>query len=207
MRYEWSKDEERYLIQNYPNHTAKEIADKLGRSERSVYFRASLLNLKKDMEFIRAIGRKAAKHPLSVATRFKKGNISPNKGKKLSAETYEKVKRTMFHKGCRPHNTAPVGTHRITKDGYEEVKVAEQGRWKGLHRIVWEEAFGEIPKGSAVIFKNGDKRDVRLENLMLVSRRELLRLNDEKTREWRQTTIIINQAKKELEKWKERQKE
>ena len=42
MRYEWSKEEERYLMQNYRNHTAQEIADKLGRSERSVYFRASL---------------------------------------------------------------------------------------------------------------------------------------------------------------------
>lgn len=38
------------------------------------------------------------------------------------------------------------------------------------HREVWQEAHGKIPKGFVVHALNGDKRDVRLENLAAVPR-------------------------------------
>ena len=38
------------------------------------------------------------------------------------------------------------------------------------HREVWQEARGEIPKGWVVHALNGDKRDIRLENLAAVPR-------------------------------------
>jgi hypothetical protein len=38
------------------------------------------------------------------------------------------------------------------------------------HREVWQEAHGEIPKGWLVHALNGDKRDIRLENLAAVPR-------------------------------------
>lgn len=42
---------------------------------------------------------------------------------------------------------------------------------------LWEKANGPIPNGHALIFKNGIKADCRLDNLMLVSRAELLAMN------------------------------
>ena len=38
------------------------------------------------------------------------------------------------------------------------------------NREVWQEAHGKIPKGFLVHTLNGDKRDVRLENLAAVPR-------------------------------------
>ncbi|KKN17869.1 hypothetical protein LCGC14_0961480 [marine sediment metagenome] len=38
------------------------------------------------------------------------------------------------------------------------------------NREVWQEAHGEIPKGFLVHALNGDKRDIRLENLAAVPR-------------------------------------
>ncbi len=38
------------------------------------------------------------------------------------------------------------------------------------HREVWQEVHGKIPKGFLVHVLNGDKRDVRLENLAAVPR-------------------------------------
>ena len=39
-----------------------------------------------------------------------------------------------------------------------------------IHREVWQEAHGEIPKGWLIHALNGDKRDTRLENLAAVPR-------------------------------------
>ena len=61
---------------------------------------------------------------------FKKGLIPHNKGKKMPAETYQKVKGTMFKKGNIPKNHREVGSERITVDGYVEIKVAEPNKWK-----------------------------------------------------------------------------
>jgi len=38
------------------------------------------------------------------------------------------------------------------------------------HREAWQEAHGKIPKGFVVHALNGDKRDIRLENLAAVPR-------------------------------------
>jgi hypothetical protein len=42
---------------------------------------------------------------------------------------------------------------------------------------VWEAANGPLPAGHAIAFKNGDKTDIRLENLECIARRELMARN------------------------------
>lgn len=110
--------------------------------------------------------------------RFKPGDVPFNKGKK--GISYEGMKATQFKKGNRPANWVPIGTKRISKDGYIEVKVAD-GRlnknWKAKHIQVWETANGPVPKSHVVIFGDGNKRNFNLNNLLLVSRAQLARLN------------------------------
>lgn len=78
----------------------------------------------------------------------------------------------MFQKGQACWNHKEVGSERVNVDGYLEVKVAEPNKWQLKHRIVWEKANGTIPKGHNVQFKNGNKQDLRIENLYLISKAE-----------------------------------
>ena len=56
-------------------------------------------------------------------------------------------------------------------------KLKVMGRWFTKHRWTWEQHHGEIPKGMVVSFKNGIRTDCRIENLILLTRSELVRLN------------------------------
>nr|DAU70930.1 MAG TPA: homing endonuclease [Caudoviricetes sp.] len=112
--------------------------------------------------------------------RFEKGNIPNSKGQKMSKEQYEKCKPTMFKKGHIPKNHREIGSERITKDGYTEVKIADPDVWKLKHRLIYEEHYGEIPAGYFVIFGDGDKLNFDINNLILVSRSELLLMNRNK---------------------------
>lgn len=112
-----------------------------------------------------------------VNTCFSKGHIPMNKGLKqeeyLSAEAIERTKATRFGPGHAPANELPIGTIKKDSDGYLMKKVQAHGtqrqRWECLHRLVWEENNGPIPNEMLVSFKNGNKDDVRIENLMLIS--------------------------------------
>lgn len=83
----------------------------------------------------------------------------------------------MFKKGHRPSNYCPVGTVRIKGDGYTYVKITDPGVWKQKHVLVWEAVNGPRPKGHKLIFADGNKQNFRLENIILVSNAEHVRLN------------------------------
>ena len=116
-----------------------------------------------------------------VNTRFQKGHEPQNKGQKMSPEVYEKVKHTMFQKGHTPANKMEVGEFTHTTDGYLIRKVQEDGtqreRFEFVHRAVWEEHHGEIPKGKMVSFLDGDKDNCNIENLFLIDNETNLEMN------------------------------
>lgn len=100
--------------------------------------------------------------------RFEKGHVPANKGQKgFAAPGSEKG---WFAKGHTPKNHRPVGSERISKDGYIEIKIAEPNKWKLKHRVIWEKYNGEIPKGHIVGFRDGNKTNTDINNLVLVSR-------------------------------------
>lgn len=173
----WTKEEINILLRDYqdPNIFSADIAKRLDRTLSQVYNKARTMGLKAPLERIRLAGKLGTNHPNAVAHRFKKGSIPPNKGKKMSPEVYEKVKETMFKKGNSPVNHREVGSERINVDGYIEIKVAEPNRWKLKHRIIWEQVYGEIPKGYNVQFKNQNPKDCRIDNLYLISKSEQMR--------------------------------
>ena len=115
---------------------------------------------------------------------FEKGHVSHNKGKKgWCAVGCEK---SWFKPGCTPSDWRPVGSERVTIDGYTEVKVSDirtqnnrlrQKNWKHKHVVIWEQANGSVPKSHIVIFADGNKQNFNLDNLVLISRRENAVLN------------------------------
>ena len=104
--------------------------------------------------------------------RFIKGHTPWNKGLKGTTG----FSPTRFKTGDRPANWMPVGTERIV-EGYIEVKIGEPRTWRSKHRIIWERKHGPVPGGHVVIFADGNPRNFRLDNLLLVTRGELATLN------------------------------
>lgn len=104
--------------------------------------------------------------------RFKKGSVPPNKGTKGLTG----ANKTSFKKGQSPWNTKPIGYERIdNKDGYVHIKIAEPNIFALKHRHEWEKHYGPVPDNHVVAFKNQDKTDCRIENLILMSKAEMVR--------------------------------
>ena len=105
---------------------------------------------------------------------FEKGSIPINKGTKGLTS----ANKTSFKKGQITWNKKPVGYERVcSKDGYILIKTAEPGLFELKHRVVWEKEKGLIPSGHVIAFKNQDKTDCRIDNLILMSKSEMARYN------------------------------
>lgn len=174
----WTKEEDDLMRELYvkPDVMSSEIAQRVGRSRSSIYSRAATLGLKAPDEKASIAGKMSSQNPKTVATRFRKGHVPGNKGKKMRPEVYARCAPTMFKKGHRPSKWRPVGSSRINVDGYVEVKVSDEPpKWLLKHRIVWEQAYGPIPPGCNIQFRNHDTTDCRLENLYLITKRDQLK--------------------------------
>lgn len=93
-----------------------------------------------------------ANHPNAVATRFKKGNRS----------------------GRANDNYQPIGTERLSQDGYREIKIHDgmplQSRWRLVHLVEWEKINGSIPKGQCLKCLDGDRANVDPSNWQMIPR-------------------------------------
>lgn len=106
--------------------------------------------------------------------RFNKGCTPFNKGKKKYWIGGEK---TQFKAGNRPHNYKPIGTERVNGDDYVDIKIEDPNKWKGKHILTWEYHNGPVPKGCVIIFGDGNRRNFDLDNLIMISRKQLSTLN------------------------------
>lgn len=106
--------------------------------------------------------------------RFKKGQEPWNKDK---PKTWKGGEETQFKKGNKPLNHRPVGSERINIYGYTEVKTAEPSVWSLKHQVVWEKNNGPIPEGCVIIFGDGDKKNIKIDNLVIATKAELMQMN------------------------------
>lgn len=106
---------------------------------------------------------------------FQAQHVPFNKGMKgICAAGSEKG---WFKKGDMPSNHDIVGTEKIQIDGYIKVKITEPNIWKLKHQLEYEKYNGPIKKGYAVIFGDGNRQNFNINNLILVTRYQLLTLN------------------------------
>lgn len=158
------KEEKDFFTEYVPGHTYKEI-----QAEFCKRFNKPI-TLNQVKGYIIRNGLKTG-----TDGRFQKGNTPHNKGSKgCYAPGMEKG---WFKKGHTPLNYKPVGSERISKDGYIEIKVKDPNKWKLKHRYLWEKHNGKIPKGMILIFKDNNKLNVCLNNLILISRAENMEIN------------------------------
>lgn len=112
---------------------------------------------------------------------YEKGQMAWNHGVK----GYMGANATSFKKGQVPPNRTRLWTERIdSKDGFILINIPETNpytgfptRYKHKHVWLWEYHNGPAPKGSVVSFMDGNRLNVVIDNLMLLSREELLQLN------------------------------
>ncbi len=156
----WTTREYRYVKDNL-HQTDEELGDALGRTPSSVEgFRNRNGLIKPD-------------------NRFEKGFTPWNKG--ISYKAGGRSAETRFKPGQLPWNTkkdydVTVRHHKRAGISYKYIRIS-QGKWMLLHRFVWEQINGSIPKGHIIIFRDGDTMNVAPENLECISMAENLRRN------------------------------
>lgn len=186
-RHRWTPEQEQIMRDRYPYVAAKELAAQLGTTLSQVYRQAQKMSLQKSEAFQMSdrSGRmqRGKQSPAIMATQFKPGSKPWNTGRHYipggrSAET-------RFKAGRPPqdaHNYLPIGSLRITKDGYLERKVNDDQslvparRWIFVHRLVWEAQRGPIPHDYVIAFKKGmatnEEGMITVDRLECISRAE-----------------------------------
>lgn len=157
----FSKNEIDYLVDIIPGKTSDKVTLMFNKNFNRKVTTAQIRSYKKN-------------HKLKSGVKTLWGNGQKNQYKLPSGQLIPNGEKTRFKKGNKPHNTQPVGTISKKGDGYfwkkiADVKPSRRG-WKQLHRLIWEETHGPVPKGMCLIFLNQDKTDTRLENLTLISK-------------------------------------
>ena len=152
----WTNKEVERLAELYKTHTLQEI---------SVIMNRSLQALKGASQRYKIVSGRTG--------RFPAGHVPHNAGTK---GVHLGGVETQFKKGHKPHNTRTDGATTLRADGYMWIRVGEN-KWEQLHRYIWACAYGEIDKNLILVFRNGDKTDMRLDNLELITRREHARRN------------------------------
>ncbi len=188
-RYRWTEGEIELLTRLYPDVSTAEIATRFGVCIDRVYHKANQLGLKKSAAYLDspAACRLRKGDNVGKETRFQKGHITWNDGKKgLSLGGIA----TQFKPGRLPHeahNYLPIGSTRLSVDGYLERKISDDRtiaparRWVGVHRLVWESINGPIQKGNVVVFRKDlrttNEQEITIDRLELISRQDLMRRN------------------------------
>lgn len=187
----WSADELATLARDYPEMSTATIAQQLGRSLCAVYGQASHLGLKKSEQYRAspAACRLRRGDAIGAEYRFQPGQVPHNKGMRhppgwAPGRMAERQFKPGNLSGRAAQLRAPVGTVVIQINGYHKVKVRAETQgvrshhnWELVHVRLWEQHHGPIPPGHAVGFRNGNKADIRIDNLELLSRAELMRRN------------------------------
>jgi len=121
--------------------------------------------------------------------RFAKGDAPANKGTTCAPGAggrHPNAIATQFKKGCGRSGVAvklyrPIGTERVSRDGYRERKIHDgmplQSRWRAIHLIEWEALNGPLPRGYCLKCIGGDKANTNPSNWEAIPRALLPRLN------------------------------
>lgn len=166
----WTEEQKQFIYENYKGIGNKELTD--------------MFNKKFGTNIVNQIKYFKRNHKLDSGLngQFIKGHKTFNKGKKwdeyMPKQSQINCKKTTFKKGNIPPNHRQVGEERTNVDGYIEIKVSEPNKWELKHRYIYKKHYGSIPKGYKVIFLDGNKTNLNINNLKAISSHEELIMNE-----------------------------
>lgn len=171
----FTEEEDEYLKDNYLIFSSHELEKQLDRPHGTVRQRYKLLGL---------IVPDSLKQRFKNESCFQKGAKPFNAGLPrrswMSAQGIKKVSKSQYKSGNLPWHT---------HNCYEVVKWQKPGEKpyliiylkptvrKYLHRHIWEQTNGPIPKGAKIVFKDGNTLNCNLDNLEILSNGELMLRN------------------------------
>lgn len=180
----WNPDDDDAMRRWYPDLPNHKIARRLRRTVCAVNARADKLRLHKSAAYL--AGPHACRlrrgDNVGAAFRYPKGHVPANKGLRRPGYHRGRMKETQFKKG-ESRNKMPLGATRVM-DGYVYLKVAAVPNvpytvnWLPLHILNWERTNGRpLPGGHCLSFRDGDRLNVAVSNLELITRAENMRRN------------------------------
>lgn len=190
-RRPWSREDDTLLRRLYPDTPTAQVARRLQRTVAAIYGHAGKSGLRKSPAYLASPAACRLRRGDAVGKRFRfqKGHVPANKGLRRPGWAPGRMRETQFKAGQRGSRWQPIGSTRLV-DGYQYTKVRDirstkGGRgfvswtrnWKPTHILLWEKKRGPVPPSHVVAFKNGDRTDIRPENLELVHRRTLMARN------------------------------
>ena len=131
---------------------------------------------------------------------FEKGSVPHTKGKPKPYHPNSAANwfRPGHRGGVALKVYKPIGTERLSPDGYLERKIHDgmplRSRWRAVHLINWEVANGPLPKGMALKCLDSNRANTDVENWELIPRAIIPRLNGGP----RKTTLAYDEASAEL---------
>lgn len=182
----WALVDEALLRDLYPDTPTSDLAQLFNRPAFQIYQKAARLGLVKSAAYLAspAACRLRRGDNVGAATRFKKGQVPPNKGTRRPGWFRGRMRDTQFKKGHQANPAKarlPIGHERLNADGYLERKITDEGRgaqrWRAVHVLNWEAVNGPLPDGHALVFRDRNRMNTAVENLELVTRAELMRRN------------------------------
>ena len=164
--HRWTTEEKEYLGEITPGKHYKEILDLMNKKFEYKF------RLKQIEKAIVRFGYKTG-----IDTKYKKGHEPWSKGTKGLI----KPNKTSFQKGCKPWNKKKVGDETVDIHGYTKVKVGEPNVWELKQRIMYEKYHNiKLTQDDVVIFADQNKLNFEKDNLILVSKKQLLEMNRNK---------------------------
>lgn len=162
-----------FILENYLVMGEKTMAKAIGRSNCLVKGRMKKMGLVVPREII---------EQRIIDSRYKKGQVPCNKGKKMDPELYQKIKHTFFKEGHTPINTLYDKAIRLRKykkanyGPYYYIRISKKN-WIPYHQYLWVEKYGNIPAGFIVVFKDKNTLNCVIENLEMISIEENMKRN------------------------------
>lgn len=178
-RHAWTSEQIDLLKRLYPTTGSADLVSLVGHPKTSVLRKANELGLKKPPDWIAQRARERALDPThpGAATRFKPGQQPWNAGTK----GVMKPNSGTFKLGQLPHTWRPIGSDRVTPEGYLTRKTADTGVTRRdyvlIHHLVWRMHGRTVPPGYALVFRDKDRTNVDINNLELVTRQQLMKRN------------------------------